>query len=105
MIDEDGATQRATGKADEMSETQMSEGRTDAGSADPGPGTESTDQLRSDPTTGDPRVDAVLESLERLKDLPVGAHAEVYEAIHTQLREVLADAGDEHREHGENGPA
>lgn len=50
--------------------------------------------------TGDPRVDAVLTSLDQLKDLPVEAHSEVYDAIHTQLREVLTHAGDDPGEHG-----
>ncbi|MDO9380196.1 MAG: hypothetical protein Q7T56_15220 [Nocardioidaceae bacterium] len=47
------------------------------------------------PPTGDARVDAVLESLQQLADLPVDAHAEVYDQIHGQLRAVLTQAGDQ----------
>ncbi|MFY0406007.1 hypothetical protein [Solicola sp. PLA-1-18] len=49
----------------------------------------------SDESTGDPRVDAVLESLQQLADLPVDAHAQVYDQIHGELRAVLTHAGDE----------
>lgn len=41
----------------------------------------------------DPRVEAVLSDLERLADLPVDSHLEVYEAVHAKLREVLQTAG------------
>lgn len=41
------------------------------------------------PATGDPAVDAVLESLTRLDELPVGEHVPVFEAAHEQLRRAL----------------
>lgn len=41
----------------------------------------------------DPRVEAVLSDLDRLSDLPVDSHLEVYEAVHAKLREVLQTAG------------
>ena len=39
--------------------------------------------------TGDPRVDEVLTSLDGLDERPVGAHAEVFERAHEQLRAAL----------------
>lgn len=39
--------------------------------------------------TGDPRVDAVLEDLDALHDLPVADHAPVFEQAHDRLREAL----------------
>ncbi|WP_372699331.1 hypothetical protein [Arthrobacter sp. JSM 101049] len=41
--------------------------------------------------TGDPDVDAQLQALEQLDDLPVGEHQAVYAAIHEGLRRVLDD--------------
>lgn len=38
---------------------------------------------------GHQRVEAVLESLERLDDLPLEEHVEVYEAAHAELRAAL----------------
>ena len=46
-----------------------------------------------DPTepvrTGNPRVDAVLDSLESLDDLPVSDHVAVFERAHDELRRAL----------------
>lgn len=43
--------------------------------------------------TGLPQVDAVLESLTTLADLPVDEHVAVFEAAHAGLRATLSDAG------------
>jgi hypothetical protein len=42
-------------------------------------------------TSGEPRVDAALALLDRLPDLPVSEHAELFEQVHAQLSEVLGD--------------
>jgi hypothetical protein len=42
-----------------------------------------------EPRTGDERVDAVLDSLQRLDELPVGEHAPVFEHAHERLRQAL----------------
>lgn len=48
--------------------------------------------------TGNPAVDAVLDSLDSLEDAPVSEHVPVFEAAHERLRATLADAGnDPHR--------
>jgi len=39
--------------------------------------------------TGDPRVDAVLDSLEGLDDLPVEEHVAVFDKAHEELRGAL----------------
>jgi hypothetical protein len=41
------------------------------------------------PRTGDPRVDAALDSLEGLDELPVSAHAAIFERAHEALRGAL----------------
>jgi len=43
--------------------------------------------------TGEPTVDAVLASLQRLDELPVAEHVAVYESAHAGLREALNRAG------------
>ena len=45
-------------------------------------------------STGEPMVDAALAELSRLPGLPVDDHVAVFDAIHTGLRDSLADAGD-----------
>lgn len=40
--------------------------------------------------TGDPHVDAVVESLGVLDDLPVAGHVAVFEQAHDSLRRTLA---------------
>lgn len=48
----------------------------------------------SAPHTGVARVDAVLETLDRLDELPLTEHVGVFEAAHTELRRALdPDAG------------
>ncbi|MGH3341942.1 MAG: hypothetical protein ACRDPK_03485 [Carbonactinosporaceae bacterium] len=48
------------------------------------------DHIEVEPT-GDPGVDAAVESLAGLSDLPVEEHIAVYEDVHRQLRDVLAE--------------
>jgi len=43
----------------------------------------------SAPHTGVARVDAVLETLDRLDELPLTEHVGVFEAAHTELRRAL----------------
>lgn len=45
--------------------------------------------------TGDPRVDAVLDSLGPLGTAPVSDHVAVFETAIAHLRSVLDDAGAE----------
>ena len=52
------------------------------------------------PGTGEPRVDAALQLLERLPGLPVSDHPELFEQVHAQLSEVLGEL-----ESGPCGPA
>ena len=47
------------------------------------------DQGDDELTTGDPRVDEVLASMEALHELPVGEHAGVFESAHERLRAAL----------------
>ncbi len=42
-------------------------------------------------STGEPRVDAALRLLDRLPDLPVSEHAELYEQVREQLSDVLGE--------------
>jgi hypothetical protein len=55
------------------------------------------DATELDPTepgaTGNPRVDAVVESLSTLDQLPVAEHVAVFEQAHESLRRTLAGAG------------
>ena len=41
--------------------------------------------------TGDPRVDAVVDRLGRVDDLPLEEHVQVYEDLHDELRQVLSE--------------
>lgn len=52
------------------------------------------------PATGEPRVDAALRLLDRLPNLPVSEHAELYEDVHGQLSDVLGEL-----DSGSAGPA
>ena len=45
--------------------------------------------------TGQAAVDAVLQSLAALDDLPVAEHVEVFDRAHDGLRRALDDAGRE----------
>lgn len=41
--------------------------------------------------TGVPTVDAVIGELDRLDALPTSEHVTVYDAVHRQLQDALAD--------------
>lgn len=41
--------------------------------------------------SGDRRVDDALDRLARLPDTPLPGHAEVYDAVHTELRAILSE--------------
>ena len=43
------------------------------------------------PDTGEPRVDAALQLLDRLPELPVADHPELFERVHAQLTDVLGE--------------
>jgi len=43
--------------------------------------------------TGHPQVDAVIDSMDTLDELPVAEHVTVFESAHDALRGALADAG------------
>jgi hypothetical protein len=43
--------------------------------------------------TGHPEVDAALDRLRVLAELPAGAHADLYDDIHQRLQGVLAELG------------
>ncbi|HLR84485.1 MAG TPA: hypothetical protein VK059_06015 [Nocardioidaceae bacterium] len=45
--------------------------------------------------TGNERVDAAIERLRELDSASIDAHAEVYEAVHEELRAALTAAGAE----------
>jgi hypothetical protein len=51
-------------------------------------------------STGEPRVDAALQLLDRLPGLPVSEHPELFEQVHAQLTEVLGEL-----DSGLGGPA
>ncbi len=53
------------------------------------------DVARGYEPTGNPTVDSVLESLERLDNAPVDEHVGVFESAHEKLRGALADAGND----------
>ena len=42
-------------------------------------------------TTGEARVDAALKLLDRLSELPVSDHPELFEQVHARLSEVLGE--------------
>lgn len=41
--------------------------------------------------SGDRRVDDALDLLARLPDTPLPGHADVYDAVHTELRAILSE--------------
>jgi hypothetical protein len=49
-------------------------------------------------TTGDPRVDEVLTSMDALHHLPVSEHAGVFESAHEGLRAALEPDGQPDRQ-------
>lgn len=57
-----------------------------------------TDAFAPDPTgevateaTGDAQVDAAIETLRRLDDLPVHDHADIVDGVHRSLQDRLAE--------------
>jgi hypothetical protein len=40
--------------------------------------------------SGDPRVDAALQRLDSIDELPVSDHVEQYDALHRTLQDALA---------------
>lgn len=52
-------------------------------------GAEPTDAVLS----GNGRIDDAMARLARLDELPVDAHPDIYDEIHTGLRDALANAG------------
>ena len=52
--------------------------------------------------TGNPLVDEVLDSLDRLDGRPVDEHVTVFEAAHEKLRRVLSEAADAPASSAEN---
>ncbi|MGZ5373231.1 MAG: hypothetical protein ACXWDA_05520 [Aeromicrobium sp.] len=42
---------------------------------------------------GNGRIDDAIARLERLDELPVDAHPEIFDEIHSGLRDALANAG------------
>jgi hypothetical protein len=56
--------------------------------------TDATEPDATEPgATGNPRVDAVVESVSTLDELPVAEHVAVFEQAHESLRRTLAGAG------------
>lgn len=47
--------------------------------------------------TGNETVDAVLESLQQLDDLPPAGHVAVFESAHDRLRGALSAAAEDQR--------
>lgn len=43
------------------------------------------------PTTGEPAVDAALSRLDHLDEAPVSEHVAVYDDVHRNLQDALAD--------------
>jgi hypothetical protein len=43
------------------------------------------------PVTGEPAVDAAVDNLSALSDLPVSDHVAIFEETHRQLQDALAD--------------
>jgi len=43
--------------------------------------------------TGNSRIDEAVARLGRIDELPVEAHPDIYDEIHTGLRDALANAG------------
>ena len=44
-------------------------------------------------STGNGRIDEAIARLDRLDELPVDAHPDIFDEIHTGLRDALANAG------------
>jgi hypothetical protein len=52
--------------------------------------TDAADIIAPQPT-GVPTVDAAVDRLAELDDLPTGEHVAIYDAVHRQLQDALAD--------------
>lgn len=79
-----------------MTPSTMTSSMTSSTGGDPSTATTFTTPVVS----GHPQVDAVLESLQPLDELPVEQHVAVFEAAHTALREALSSAADAGAAHG-----
>jgi len=77
-----------------MSETPEPESAGSMPAEQTGDVTGETPDTEVSQATGHPAVDAVLESLSRLEELPVGEHPPIFEEAHDALRSALAEARD-----------
>lgn len=50
-------------------------------------------QMSGDELSGNGRIDDAMALLQRLDELPVEAHPDIYDEVHTRLRDALANAG------------
>lgn len=50
-------------------------------------------ELSDNGSTGNGRIDDAIARLDRLDELPVDAHPEIFDEIHSGLRDALANAG------------
>jgi hypothetical protein len=62
----------------------------DIAAARPAQPAQSADGEIAEGTAGDPRVDAALERLDALDELPVSEHVAQYDALHRTLQDALA---------------
>ena len=70
----------------------MNDVEPDPGYVEPDPGSEAPDPGNEAPArTGEPRVDAALQGLSVLAELPVAEHPGVFERVHGELVEVLGE--------------
>jgi len=74
--------------SDERAET--SAGAWDESEPETADETEAAGVILREPT-GVPTVDAAVERLAELDDLPTGEHVAIYDAVHRQLQDALAD--------------
>jgi hypothetical protein len=75
--------------ADEGDHTTQTASQTDDVAGD-GDVAESPEMLEPDPT-GEPRVDAAVQELVLLDELPTSEHADVYEDVHRRLHAALTE--------------
>ena len=67
---------------------------TPATSSAPSAHSEHSESSEHSERTGNPLVDEVLDSLDRLDGRPVEEHVPVFEAAHEKLRRALSEAAD-----------
>jgi len=72
-------------------EHEAEPGPTEAVGQDAAANGEVEDAVAPDQTTGEARVDAALKLLDRLPELPVSDHPELFEQVHARLSEVLGE--------------